>query len=94
MLTVTEHKIPHTMINDIAYFSLMVWVYDMTGLNRIFIRLPAEMIDNPVILQAVRFGSMFGSMMELRRWLQEMGISTDLTHYIDHLTASMSLHPK
>lgn len=83
MVHATEHKFPMTWVNDVAYLSLMVWVYDQTGLNRIFIRLPEEMISNPVILQAVRYGSMFGSMLEVRRWLQSLGINTDVTHYID-----------
>lgn len=90
MLHTTEHHFPMTWINDVAYLSLMVWVYDQTGFNRIFIRLPEEMIDNPVLLQAVRYGSMFGSMIELRRWLQSLGVSTDITHYIDMVAQHVS----
>src|SRR5574343_802374 len=82
MVHATEHRFPMTFVNDVAYLSLMVWVYDQTGLNRIFIRLPEEMISNPVVLQAVRYGSMFGSMIELRRWLNALGLNTDLNHYI------------
>lgn len=79
----TIHQVPLSYINDVAYLSLMVWVYDVTGLNRVFVRLPEEMIDNPVLLQAVRYGSMFASMIELRAWLTMLGITTDLSDYLE-----------
>lgn len=84
------HHVPMSWINDVAYLSLMVWVYDQTGLNRVFIRLPEEMISNPVILQAVRYGSMFASMLELRAWLTMLGIKTDLSHYLDLASSHMN----
>ena len=80
-----EHRVLVTFIDDSAYFGLMVLVYDYTGFNRFFLPLAYTMADNPMIIQALRYGLMFGSMTELRRWFDLYGISTDLSHYVNWL---------
>ena len=81
-----EHKILLDWIDDAAYLGLMVYIYDYTGINRIFLPIPEMMFSNPVIIQALRYGLLFGSMLEVRRWLHCYGIPTELfSHYLDQL---------
>lgn len=81
-----ERKILVNWLDDAAYLGLMVYIYDFTGINRIFLPLPELMFSNPVIVQALRYGLLFGSMLEFRRWLQCMGIPTELfSHYLEQL---------
>lgn len=82
----TERKILLNWLDDAAYLGLMVYVYDYTGINRIFLPIPEMMFSNPVVVQALRYGLLFGSMLEVRRWLQCAGIPTELfSHYLDQL---------
>lgn len=81
-----ERKILVNWLDDAAYLGLMVYVFDYTGLNRVFLPLPEMMFSNPVVIQALRYGLLFGSMLELRRWLQCYGIPTELfSYYLDRL---------
>ena len=85
-LHTTEHRILVSWLDDAAYLGLMVYVYDWTGFNRFFLPLPELMFSNPVVVQALRYGLLFGSMLEVRRWLESMGIRTELFgYYADHL---------
>ncbi len=77
-----EHKVLVTMVDDAAYLTLMVMVYDYTGLNRFFLQLPGAMSMSAYSVQALRYGLLFGSMLELRRWLETYGIMTDLSCYL------------
>lgn len=74
-----------TLVDDSAYYGLMVYVYDTTGINRWFIPLAEFMASTPVALQALRYGMMFATMNHLRAWLESWGISTELSVYIDQL---------
>lgn len=86
MLHVSEHRMLVSWLDDAAYLGLMVWVYDYTGFNRFFLPLPELMFSNPVVVQALRYGLLFGSMLELRRWLESMGIRTELfSYYLDQI---------
>lgn len=81
-----ERKVLLNWLDDAAYLGLMVYVYDYTGINRIFLPIPELMFSNPVVVQALRYGLLFGSMLEVRRWLQCYGIPTELfSHYLDQL---------
>jgi hypothetical protein len=81
-----ERRILVNWLDDAAYLGLMVYVYDYTGFNRVFLPLPEMMFTNPVLVQALRYGLLFGSMLELRRWLQSYGIPTELiSYYLDKL---------
>lgn len=70
------------LLDDGVYFGLMVYLYDATGINSYFIEAPDlfGMGMGPWMI-ALRYGLMFGSMMELRRWFESMGIHTDLVSY-------------
>lgn len=69
------------LLDDGVYFGLMVYIYDYTGINKWFLPGPVEsMVDAPW-MQALRWGLMFGSMGEVRRWFESMGIHTDLVSY-------------
>lgn len=78
---VTPHRFLVTMVDDAAYLGLMVYLYDMTGFKNVFIGLPQVFFSNPFIVQALRYGLMFASMIELRRWFEMMGIKTELIGY-------------
>jgi hypothetical protein len=86
MVHVQEHRVLVTFLDDSIYFGLMVMVYDMSGLDTWFISMPEDMIDNPTFMQALRYGLMFGSMIELRRWLEAWGLRTDASHWFMRLT--------
>ena len=87
---VSEHRVLVSWLDDAAYLGLMVYVYDRTGFNRFFLPLPELMFSNPVIVQALRYGLLFGSMLELRRWLQSMGIHTELfSYYVEQITRQL-----
>ena len=87
---VSEHRVLVSWLDDAAYLGLMVYVYDWTGFNRFFLPLPELMFSNPVIVQALRYGLLFGSMLELRRWLQSMGIHTELfSYYVEQITRQL-----
>ncbi len=79
---VTEHHMLLTLFNDAIYTGIMVLVYDATGISRFFLSLPSIMSQNSKVMQALRYGVMFGSMMELRRWMTMMGILTDASCYV------------
>lgn len=83
VLHIEEHRGFVSLVDDVAYFTIMVIVFDYTGLNRFFIQLPEIMSDNPYLIQALRYGLMFGTLAELRRWLEEWGLNTDVSHYLD-----------
>lgn len=86
MLHITPHNFLVTMVDDAAYLGLMVYLYDATGFKNVFIGLPEMFFSNPVIVQALRYGVMFASMIEIRRWLEAMGIKTELVaYYLDRL---------
>jgi len=86
VMHMTPHKFLVTMIDDAAYLGLMVYLYDMTGFKNVFIGLPEIFFSNPFIVQALRYGIMFASMIEIRRWLEMMGIRTELvSYYLDNL---------
>lgn len=71
------------LLDDGVYFGLMVYLYDYTGVNRYFIPGPEFFMGDSAWMQAFRYGLMFGSMQELRRWFEGMGIKTDLvSHYL------------
>ena len=89
-MLVQERRILVNWLDDAAYLGLMVYVYDYTGFNRIFLPIPEMMFSNPVIIQALRYGLLFGSMLELRRWLQCYGIPTELfSYYLDKLALQL-----
>lgn len=79
---VTDHKMVITLFDDAIYMGAMVLVYDSTGLSRFFLSLPSIMAQNSKLMQALRYGVMFGSMMELRRWLTMMGVPTDASAFV------------
>lgn len=85
MIHMKEHRAFVTLVDDAAYFTLMVIAYDYTGVNRFFLQLPRYMSENPYVVQALRYGLMFGTMTELRRWLEMYGLSTDMSHYLDSI---------
>ena len=81
-----ERKVLLNWLDDAVYLGIMVYVYDFTGVNRIFLPLPELMFSNPVVVQALRYGLLFGSMLEVRRWLQCYGIPTEFfSYYVDQL---------
>ena len=85
-LLLQERRFLVNWLDDAAYLGLMVYVYDYTGFNRFFLPLPELMFSNPVIVQALRYGLLFGSMLELRRWFESMGLRTELfSFYLDQL---------
>lgn len=86
MLHMTPHRFLITLVDDAAYLGLMVYLYDMTGFKNIFIGLPEVFFTNPFIVQALRYGLMFASMLEIRRWLEAFGLKTELVaYYLDNL---------
>lgn len=86
MLHMTPHRFFVTMVDDAAYLGLMVYLYDYTGFKNVFIGLPEIFFSNPVLVQALRYGLMFASMIEIRRWLEMLGIKTELVaYYLDNL---------
>lgn len=89
MVYMQEHEVLVTFVNDTAFFGLMVLVYDWTGLNRLFLAVSDEMASNPAFVQALRYGMMFGSILELRRWLEGFGWHTDLSWYARRLWQSV-----
>lgn len=81
MLHMNPHRFLVTLLDDAAYLGLMVYVYDMTGFKSVFVGLPQVFFTNPLIVQALRYGLMFASMLEIRRWLEAFGIKTELIAY-------------
>ena len=79
-----EHKFLVTWLDDAAYMGLMVYVYYQTGINKIFIPLAPIFATNPVIVQCIRYGLMFASMLEIRRFLEMAGIKTELINFYLH----------
>lgn len=69
------------LLDDGVYFGLMVYLYDYTGINKWFIPGPEFFMGDAPWMQALRWGLMFGSMGEVRRWFESMGIHTDLVSY-------------
>jgi hypothetical protein len=70
------------LLDDGVYFGLLVYAYNYAGIDRYFIPGPAigSFGDAPW-MQALRWGVMFGTMQEVRRWFESMGIHTDLVSY-------------
>lgn len=90
MLHMTPHRFLVTMLDDAAYLGVMVYLYDMTGFKNVFIGLPRVFFSNPFIVQALRYGVMFASMIEIRRWLEAFGIHTELIAYwLDNIVSRL-----
>lgn len=85
MIHMKEHRAFVTLVDDAAYFTVMVMVFDYTGMNQFFLQLPEIMASNPYVVQALRYGMLFGTMSELRRWIEMFGINTDMSHYLEHV---------
>lgn len=77
----TEYKLLVTWLDESAYLGLMVYIYNYTGLSRMFIPIPEAFFDNPIVVQCLRYGLMFASMFELKRWLEMYGVKTELFSY-------------
>lgn len=86
---VTEHKFLVTMVDDAVYFGVMVWLYDQTGVNRWFLAMPDRMRMYPEMMQALRYGAMFASMQELRRFLNMWGLPTEASVWLDALMSHL-----
>lgn len=86
---VKPYRLVVTWIDDSVYYGLMVLVYDWTGVNRWFLPMASTLVNDPVYMQALRYGLMFGSMNELRRWLESLGLSTDLSQYVERLLSHL-----
>lgn len=69
------------LLDDGVYYGLMVYLYDYTGVNRYFIPGPDFFMGDAPWMQALRWGLMFGTMQEFRRWFQSLGIHTELVSY-------------
>lgn len=83
MMLMQEHKMFVTWFEDATYMGLMVYLFDSTGLGRIFVPLPDMLgLSNSMLRQVLRYGAYFGTILELRRWLEMFGISTHITTYI------------
>lgn len=81
MVHMQEHRFLVNLVDDAAYYGLMIYVYDYTGLNRLFLPLPEYLMDFSEWSQALRYGLLFATMAELRRWLEAWGIKTELFSY-------------
>lgn len=81
MVHMQEHRFLVNLVDDAAYYGLMVYVFDYTGLNRLFLPLPDFLMDFGEWSQALRYGMLFATMAELRRWLEAWGIKTELFSY-------------
>lgn len=77
-----QYRFVVTLLDDAAYYGIMVYLYDMTGVNRWFLPLAETLASDPLILQALRYGLMFSTMNELRRWL-DTWMSTELSTHIE-----------
>lgn len=70
------------LLDDGVYFGLMVYVFNYTGIDKYFVPGPEFLsMDYAPWMQALRWGLMFGTMQEVRRWFESMGIHTDLVSY-------------
>lgn len=84
MLVTQEHRFLVTFIDDSVYLGLMVWIYDATGINGIFIDMRGMGVAP--WMEALQYGLMFGSMLEFRKWLEAWGVRTDLSYWFMRLT--------
>ena len=81
-----QHQMFVTWFEDAVYMGLMVYLFDASGISRIFVPLPDTLgISNSMLRQVIRYGAYFGTVLELRRWLEMVGISTNITTYITGL---------
>lgn len=81
MVHMQEHRFLVNLVDDAAYYGLMIYVFDYTGLNRLFLPLPEYLMDFGELSQALRYGLLFATMAEVRRWLEMWGIRTELFSY-------------
>lgn len=87
LVHVRPYRFAVTLLDDAAFYGLCVYVYDWTGVNRWFLPMAEVLASDPLMLQALRYGLMFASMNELRRWLESMAVSTDASTYIENMMA-------
>lgn len=72
-----------TLVDDAMYMGLVIYIYHATGMKKIFLTDNMRMESHT--MQALRYGIMFGTMLELRRWLDAYGISTNVSQYLESL---------
>lgn len=84
MMFTQEHRFLVTFVDDSVYLGLMVWVYDATGINNLFIDLRGY--NTAPWMEALQYGLMFGSMLEFRKWLEAWGVHTDVSYWFMRLT--------
>lgn len=71
-----EHRFLVTLLDDAVFFGLAVYAFHATGVDRFFV--PGFMGDRATMEQLVRYGLLLGTMLEVRRLLEQVGIPTDL----------------
>lgn len=86
MMFTQEHRFLVTFIDDSMYLGLMVWLYDATGINTIFLDMRGMGMLTAPWMEALQYGLMFGSMLEFRKWLEAWGVHTDVSYWFARMT--------
>lgn len=75
-MQVMEHT-PMSLVGDVGFFTLAIYIADATGYSSIFLPVTARLESK--LWQTLRMAALIGSYVEIRRWLDYWGWNTDIT---------------
>lgn len=75
-MQVFEHT-AENFAGDVAFFTLALYVSNATGFQEIFVPVSVRMTEGE-LMQALRQAAHVGALIEIRKWLQSMGVNTNI----------------
>lgn len=79
-MRVFEHT-AENFIGDVAYFTIALYIAENTGFSEIFIPYSARVTDGTLMV-ALRQAAYLGVLVEIRKWLQDLGVDTNIVHML------------
>ena len=79
-MQVFEHT-AENFVGDVAFFTLAIYASEATGFSEIFMPVSVRVSDS-ALLFALRQAAHVGALIEIRKWLQSMGVDTNIVHML------------
>lgn len=81
-MRVFEHT-AENFAGDVAYYTLAFYLSDMTGFRSIFV--PGISAYEGDVMRSLREAAHFSTLIEIRKWLESVGVDTNLVRMIRNM---------
>lgn len=78
-MRVFEHT-AENFVGDVAYFTIALYLSDMTGLRSFFY--PYSAVTDGPMMSSLREAAHTSTLIEIRKWLESVGADTNLVHML------------